>query len=134
MKIIHDHPKLKVLPFSKKKIYNLIDGNCELSQRLYAQNNLIFQKFSIKFIDNNIKHLFGKNNNLYFSVILVRLLFMRMKLRKKIVNKDFFHTFDIFIMDDKIFSDNLIQFKTYLDLVKFNIQISSFEYLTSSIK
>ena len=59
---------------------------------------------------------------------------MRMKLRKKIVNKDFFHTFDIFIMDDKIFSDNLIQFKTYLDLVKFNIQISSFEYLTSSIK
>ena len=64
MKIIHDHPKLKELPFSKKKINNLIAGKCEFSQRLSAHNNLIFQKFSIKFIDNDIKHLFGKNNNL----------------------------------------------------------------------
>ena len=36
MKIIYDHPKLKELPFSKKKINNSFDGEYEFSKTLSA--------------------------------------------------------------------------------------------------
>ena len=52
MKIINDHPKLKELPFSKKKINDSFDSECEFSKTLPEQNNLMFKKFSIKFINN----------------------------------------------------------------------------------
>ena len=72
MKIINDHPKLKELPFSMKKINNSFDSReSDFSKTLPKQNNLMYQKFSLKFIDDNIKLLFVKNYNLYFKLILL---------------------------------------------------------------